>query len=168
MAEHDRARAAGGNDLDLVDLDLRALGDALEISGLLAPRQRIRSRIPLELHEVVGLAQPRIRVGDDERLVGVAFRPVHGLLTATTASAEAGLILFTAGVRDARARADVIDASPLSSRLSTGAHHATAKAPAHCCFSCSGVPPKWFRSIPSGIRMPGTWCGPGPTPSPVN
>jgi hypothetical protein len=38
MAEHDRARAAGGDDLDLVDLDLRALGDALEISGLLAPR----------------------------------------------------------------------------------------------------------------------------------
>jgi hypothetical protein len=43
------------------------------------------SRSPVSYTTFWQLAQARIRIGDDERLVGVAFHPAHGLLPAATA-----------------------------------------------------------------------------------
>ena len=60
----------------LSELDLGSFWNPFEIARLLACRH-VGSRIHLELHEIVGLSDARIRIRDKECLVEVAFCLSH-------------------------------------------------------------------------------------------
>src|SRR5215207_664517 len=74
MGEHDYSRTAGWHDLDLVDLDLRAFRDALEIAHGRAWRQRRARHMTLEAQQIAGRTDARIRVHHRENLILVALR----------------------------------------------------------------------------------------------